>query len=223
MQIGHGGAGTHGTGRHTPRFRQDQGIPGPVGAEPVDEQPARGAVDECDEPQHDRRLQAVPHDRRRRHPLLAVCVGLPVPLRGLLQLVDLGFPGGPRIQREARGADHGRPCAELRAGHHVPRRRTAAQHRRAAAARPQDSRTLRPHERHLVLDRLHVGGADARGGEPRQARPAARDRHLRRRPLHQDAARFAAAVPWFSKLHDQERFIPEIYGHERAAGEGDAS
>lgn len=29
-------------------------------------------------------------------------------------------------------------------------------------------------------------------------------------------------VIW-SKLHDQERFIPEIYGHERAAGEGDAS
>ena len=29
-------------------------------------------------------------------------------------------------------------------------------------------------------------------------------------------------VIW-GKLHDQERFIPEIYGHERAAGEGDAS
>lgn len=29
-------------------------------------------------------------------------------------------------------------------------------------------------------------------------------------------------VIW-SKLHDQERFIPEIYGHERSAGEGDAS
>ena len=29
-------------------------------------------------------------------------------------------------------------------------------------------------------------------------------------------------VIW-SKLHDQERFIPEIYGKERAAGEGDAS
>lgn len=34
-----------------------------------------------------------------------------------------------------------------------------------------------------------------REGEPRQARPAARDRHPRRRPLHQNAARFAAAVP----------------------------
>ncbi|KAB7477571.1 anaerobic ribonucleoside-triphosphate reductase activating protein, partial [Bifidobacterium bifidum] len=29
-------------------------------------------------------------------------------------------------------------------------------------------------------------------------------------------------VVW-AKLHDQERFIPEIYGKERAAGEGDAS
>ncbi|TPF95412.1 ribonucleoside-triphosphate reductase activating protein [Bifidobacterium sp. UTCIF-39] len=35
---------------------------------------------------------------------------------------------------------------------------------------------------------------------------------------------FAAGKPviW-AKLHDQERFIPEIYGKDRAAGEGDAS
>ena len=35
---------------------------------------------------------------------------------------------------------------------------------------------------------------------------------------------FAAGKPviW-SKLHDQERFIPEIYGKDRAAGEGNDS
>ena len=35
---------------------------------------------------------------------------------------------------------------------------------------------------------------------------------------------FAAGKPviW-SKLHDQKRFIPEIYGKQRAAGEGAAS
>lgn len=37
-------------------------------------------------------------------------------------------------------------------------------------------------------------------------------------------ASFAAGtVVIWPKLHDQERFIPEIYGKERAAGEGDAS
>ena len=38
------------------------------------------------------------------------------------------------------------------------------------------------------------------------------------------AEAFAAGKPviW-SKLHDQERFIPEIYGKDRAAGEGNDS
>ncbi|NEG70431.1 anaerobic ribonucleoside-triphosphate reductase activating protein [Bifidobacterium choloepi] len=37
-------------------------------------------------------------------------------------------------------------------------------------------------------------------------------------------ASLAAGEPvLWSKLHDQERFIPEIYGKERSAGEGDAS
>lgn len=35
---------------------------------------------------------------------------------------------------------------------------------------------------------------------------------------------FAQGKPviW-AKLHDQERFIPEVYGKDRASGEGDAS
>lgn len=38
----------------------------------------------------------------------------------------------------------------------------------------------------------------------------------------QESFRQGKPVVW-AKLHDQERFIPEIYGKERAAGEGDAS
>ena len=59
--------------------------------------------------------------------------------------------------------------AQIMADLSLPRGRAAAQHRRAAAAFTQDPGAVRPHQGHLVLDGLHVGGAHARRRKPRQA------------------------------------------------------
>ncbi len=133
------------------------------------QQPARRTMDERDEPQHDRRLQAVPHDRRRGNPLLAVRLRLPIPLRRLLQLVDLGFPRRPRIQRRARSSDHGRSEPAVRAGHHLPRGEpllnTGVLLPLSRKIRERFGRT----KDIWCWTGLHVGGAHARRRKPRQA------------------------------------------------------
>ena len=158
----------------------------------------------------------------------------------LLQLVDLGFPRRPRIQRPARSSDHGRSEPAVRAGHHLPRGRAAAQHRRAAAAFTQDPGAVRPHQGHLVLDGLHVEELMREGESPdkrellEQIDILVDGRYIK--DLHDSLLQFRGSsnqriidvpkslesgqVVLWSKLHDQTRFIPEIYGKDALRGRG---
>ena len=94
-----------------------------------------------------------------------------------------------------------------------------------------------------MLDGLHVGGAHARRRKPdkrellEQIDILVDGRYIK--DLHDSLLQFRGSsnqriidvpkslesgqVVLWSKLHDQTRFIPEIYGKDRAAGEGAAS
>ena len=178
--------------------------------------------------------------RRRRRTQFAVRLRLPVPLRRMLQLVDLGFPSRPRIHAEARRQDRRRPQGAVDPGItflggepmlNTPVLLPLARRIRGEFGHDKDiwcwtgytwEELMRPGETPDKLELLQLIDILVDGRYLKDQHDSLLQFRGSRNQRILDVPRSLAAgrpVVW-AKLHDQERDIPEMYLKDREAGEG---